>query len=301
MNQKLVLRGLAAAWAVAILVVLPLIPAGADEPFQQGWWSATNTGTAPAQAPPDVPSDGLLVQGGAHGPSAFAAVIYPVSDGATVGKLTLTVSRPSATTPSAALEVCPLASTSIVPDQGGPMSEAPTYDCKTKVTAGPDKSGSTYSFQVAGLVAQGALAVAIVPPSPTTRVVFSKPGASSLTVSAPPAASSSADDFSSPAPADTSQLAPAPAGGGGGGLSGQPAVASAPSVPAQTQTQPTPQVAPSPTSSAPASTGEFAAASTKNNPTNAPATLGVLAGLALTAGLWAYAGRDKTHSTPAET
>src|SRR5439155_26590578 len=119
-------------------------------------------------------------------------------DGSTVGQLTLTVARPSATTPGAKLELCPLTTPTIVPDQGGPMSEAPGYSCNTKVTASPDKSGNTYAFSAGSLAAQGVLAVAILPTDPTTRVVFSQPGPSSLAVTAP--ASAPLADTSTPPP-----------------------------------------------------------------------------------------------------
>jgi hypothetical protein len=211
--------------------------------------------------------------------------------------LTLAVSRPSATTPSAALQVCPLDSASITPEQGGPMSEAPTYNCTTKVTASPDKSGNTYSFDVASLVTQGALAIAVLPPDPTTRVVFSKPGPSSLTVTQqvaqpppPPPLNSAPVPTSNPAP-----LAPA----GGASLAAAPPVQSGPSLPAPATTPPQPQVAPNPTATTTQGTGGFAAASTGSGPGKAsPAAVGLaLGGVAAAAALWAYAGRNKEGSS----
>src|SRR3954451_17374088 len=175
-HKALVRAGLVGMATTAMAAGM-MASASADEPVQQGWWTATNPGglpTVPAPLPPDVPADGLLVQGGPNGPTAFAAVVYSFDAGATVGQLTLTVARPSATTPAAALQVCPLGSPDILGEQGGPMSDAPTYSCTNKATAQPDDSGDNYKFTVTSLVGQGSLAVAILPVDPTTRVVLSK-------------------------------------------------------------------------------------------------------------------------------
>ena len=169
--------------------------ARADVPSEQGWWTSANPGgvggvAAPASppAPPDVPQNGLLVQGGPTstsgaadtGAAAFAALIYQLPDGATVGPLTLSVAASSATTPTTTLELCALTTQQFRAEQGGPMSDAPAFDCTKNVTAA--QSSSSYQFNVASLVSNGALAVAILPTSPTDRVVLSQPGDQSLTV-----------------------------------------------------------------------------------------------------------------------
>src|SRR5437763_4417601 len=133
--MKLVRRGLAVTTTAMLLTCVTATTAHADEPLQQGWWTVANTGVAPAPAPPDVPSDGLLVQGGTQGPSAFAALVYSFSPGSTVGPLTLTIAPNSATSPGAKLEVCPLANGTINADQGGPMKDAPHYNCASKALA----------------------------------------------------------------------------------------------------------------------------------------------------------------------
>src|SRR5947209_941060 len=58
-------------------LVLPYA-GGADEPTRQGWWWQGNQGGASAPAPPDVPADGLYVQGGTSNdqPFAYAAVLF---------------------------------------------------------------------------------------------------------------------------------------------------------------------------------------------------------------------------------
>lgn len=297
--RTLVRAGLVSVAATAMAAGM-MANASADEPLQQGWWTASNPGglpAAPAPLPPDVPADGLLVQGGPSAPTAFAAVVYSFDNGATVGQLTLTVARPSATTPAAALQVCPLNSPDILGEQGGPMSDAPTYDCSNKATAQPDASGDNYKFTVTNLVAQGSLAVAILAVDPTTRVVLTKPGTSSLEVTAPASsAPSSSDDFSTTTePPATQNAVPAPAPAPNTAALSAPS-ASGPSAPAATGAAPAPEVAPSPTPTPTTSTGNFAAASATSNKNSTPWTLGLLGGLLAAATLWGFAGRDKDSS-----
>lgn len=161
------------------LVLLAVAPgARAAAPDEHGWW------TSFAGPNPDVPSDGMLIQGGASAtsPSAFGAVVYSVPDGSTVGKLTLALAPSSASVPLSKLELCPLASTVFDAAQGGAMSKAPDFDCTKSVRASPSSSGNTYEFDVSSLVNGGALAVAILPTSPTDRVALAAPNGSSLAV-----------------------------------------------------------------------------------------------------------------------
>jgi hypothetical protein len=187
---------LAVAFLASVAMIVTGIPANADAPTQQGWWIAANPGglpTAPAQpAAPDVPADGLLIEGGPSqtSPTAYAAVIYDVPKGATVGSLTLTVAPNSGTTPATSIQVCPLKTPSIKAEQGGPIADAPAYATQGCVTAGPSADATTYTFNVADLVADGSLALAILPKTPTDRVVLSKPADNSLPVRAAPSTSS---------------------------------------------------------------------------------------------------------------
>src|SRR3954466_6816026 len=113
-------RTLLAAFALvtftaAIAVVLPPRAAHADAPLLQGWWTATNPDTGPLGPPPvpvpapGVPPFGLLAQGGASKPLAYAALSYDLGTDVTASKLTLTIAPNSGTTPAAELELCPLA------------------------------------------------------------------------------------------------------------------------------------------------------------------------------------------------
>ena len=206
--------------AVAITVGLSSLPASAEAAATQGWWTVTNPGAdgsgAPvsvAPSPPDVPSDGMLIQGGQSdsSPSALAAVLYQLPAGATAGRLTLAVAGNSGTTPGATLQVCPLSKPVIAPEQGGPMAHAPAYDCTRHATATVSDSGA-FEFTVGSLAQSGTLAVAIVPGTVTDRVVLAKPGADSLSVqqaSAGAAATSPpAAQGASPTPASAPAAAP---------------------------------------------------------------------------------------------
>jgi hypothetical protein len=165
---------------LALVLFAPAAPAAS--PDAHGWW------TSFAGPNPDVPSDGMLVQGGASttSPSAFGAVVYSVPERSTVGKLTLAVAPGSASVPLTKLELCPLVSPAFESSQGGAMSGAPKFDCAKNVTAQPTSSGNTYEFDVSSLVNDGALAVAILPTSPMDRVALAAPDANSLAITTPP-------------------------------------------------------------------------------------------------------------------
>jgi hypothetical protein len=167
-------------------------PAHAEVPAQQGWWTQGNPGLAsqtglpvPASpAPTDVPSNGLLIEGGssAASPIAYAALAYQLPATATVGVLTLTVAPQSATVPNSTLRICPLTNPAFNAERGGPMTDAPAYDCTHSSTAHASASGSSFQFNVSTLASNGILAVALLPTAPTDRVVFNQAGADSLTV-----------------------------------------------------------------------------------------------------------------------
>jgi len=275
--------------AVAILTMgLTAGPAGAAAPRDQGWWTVTN----PMPAPPDVPARGLLIQGGGGGaPTAFAAVLYDVDPGTTVGKLTLAVAPNSMTTPSATLQVCPLLQPIVHSEQGGPMSDAPAYDCSRKVTAAPAANGN-YEFDASGLGTDRLVAVAILPNGPVDRVVLNPPDDNSLAVQqAPVAAEAPAADTATAG--GLSDVAPAPAP--------EPSAAS-PLV----EGLPTPQSgtsgasasgSPVATPAPPASTGSGAGGfvpAVSAVPARATPLLVLLlvAGSLVGAGLWLYAGRQ---------
>lgn len=216
--------GGALALTCVVAAGIPFGPAQAQAPDEQGWWTATTPSlpavgvTAPAAppAPPDVPAEGLLVEGGpaATSPLAYAAVLYELSSGETATTLTLDVAPQSATTPNATLEICPLTHASFQSEQGGPMSDAPAYSCAKNVTAQPSASGNSYKFAVSRIAQGGSLAIAVLPTSPTDRVVLSEPDSSSLTVQGGSEATNGNGTSLVPAsiPSGTVPAGPAPAG-----------------------------------------------------------------------------------------
>lgn len=299
--------------------------ARADAPSSQGWWTSANPGSvgglgppAATPAPPDVPSNGLLIQGGPTssagvgnaGAVAYAALAYDVPPGATVGKLTLAVAANSATTPSTTLELCPLTIQSFQSEEGGPMSDAPSYNCTNNVTAAA--ASNSYQFNASSLVSSGALVVAILPTSPADRVVLSQPDAQSLavqattdtTVASPVGTGSSSGNFGSTAgtdtgasagaasppvnlPSDTSGVTSFPTG------AAATPVASAPLSPALAQ----PKTTTNPSTSG-ANTALVSPAATSTGP---KPWVGVifLVVLLVAAALWMGAGRSTSSEQPA--
>lgn len=176
--------------ATGVLLALT-VPAAAAEPGRlQGWWTTSNVGGAiPASATgADVPPDGLLVQGGVSDgtPTAIAALAVPLPSGADVQAVVVHVAATSATVPGSVIKACPLRSPRFASAQGGPIADAPAYDCTHSAVAPVGADGTTFSFSVAGLVADGVVAVALVPGSSTTRVVLAKPGDDVLGIATPP-------------------------------------------------------------------------------------------------------------------
>lgn len=177
--------------------------ARAAAPDLQGWWTADVPGAGlPLPTPPDVPADGLLVQGGgAASPTAYAALVYQLGTSTLAGgRLTLTVSAGSASVPGSQLQLCPLTTTLFIPAQGGAEADAPAYSCRAPVTGIASQDGHKYTFAVGDLVVDGVLAVAVVPTAPTDRVVFAHPGSDALpTATAEPTAGPSPTAPSGPA------------------------------------------------------------------------------------------------------
>jgi hypothetical protein len=206
--------------AMALALAQPVATASPSgvTPAQQGWWTVANPGNPlpSVPAPPDVPAGDLLVEGGssASQPVAVSALVYFLPPDSSAQSLVFKVAGASLSTPGAPIELCPLTSASIVPEQGGPMADAPTYDCQHAVSAKP--AATTYKVDVSTLASGGALAVAVLTTSPAARVVLAKPFLLQVApdVSVPPATLPSLP-ASSPSNPTTpvSTALPAPASG----------------------------------------------------------------------------------------
>lgn len=288
-----------ASSAVVVLAATSALVGGgaasarADTPVDRGWWTVANPGApapVPAVTPPDVPAGGLLVQGGATDPAAFAGLVYEPAEGATPQQLVLKVVSPSATTPGAVLKVCPLTSPSLNAEQGGPIADAPAFDCTRSVTAAPDDDGTGYTFNLRAVASAGAFGLAVLPTAPTDRVVFAEPAADSLVTGTPTAAFSPAPFPTEPATTPEVPSAQPPALG----AAQLPTVTSslAPQAPTvadnATDSQVQASVIP---------TVDVAATSRDHH---RAVGAGLLAALALAAGLWTVAGgrRDQDLLDP---
>ena len=195
----------------------------AAAPSTQAWWNAANQGIAPP-APPDVPADGLLIQGGgtrppaADAPSlagtpagtqAVSALTFVLADGESPQRLTLRIVGDP--TLSTTVSACPLTG-SYEPVQNGPFAAVPSYDCTAAIPATVDAAAATLVFAdgLDRITTSGVLAVVLVP-GDLDRVVIAKPGPDALTVrpgfEAPPFASSppSLSAGESPSPSATGE------------------------------------------------------------------------------------------------
>lgn len=210
--------------------------AQADAPVRQGWWSFTGS----MLTAPDVPADGLVVQGAADNPDAVAALVYPVPEDVLAATLTLQVAPQSGTVPGSIIKACPLTNLTFVPAQGGALADAPAWSCEDSVAGTSDTDSASYVFSVGPLIRSGHLGVALVGSSVGDRVVFAHPGGSSLTTVA-----------SEPAPVVPAPSSVAPSQGPAPGVSPplrslDPPLLPAPALTPPTVTGPAPQLGPLP-------------------------------------------------------
>lgn len=152
--------------------------AAADAPAAYGWWASPLAGAL------DVPEGGLLVAGSQDSPTSYAAVDVEATAGARVA-ITLRVAPSSATLPTSAVQACPLTTPSFEPADGGDLGDAPPYDCVAAVPGVAAPDGTTVAFDLGVATREGGIAVAIVPATGVTRMVFDRPGDDSVQLTAP--------------------------------------------------------------------------------------------------------------------
>jgi hypothetical protein len=162
-------------WGVGVVLVAAVLlagpAAGAETPGKQGWWTATGALGLPAGvAGPDVPENGLLIEGGPSGPRSYAAISASLP---TDSALLLDVAANSITTADVPLQLCPLTSPSFTPEQGGSLDDAPEYDCDRGTELSP--SAGRYRLDVATFAPDGLVAFAVLPVNATDRVVLAEP------------------------------------------------------------------------------------------------------------------------------
>jgi hypothetical protein len=277
---------------VALAAIWLTAPAAAAPPTLQGWWKARvivagldlSALLAPSTA--DVPADGLLVAGGttSNVPSAYAAVAYDLGGGALAGPLRLLPHPTAASVPGSGAMACPLDNPTFQPSQGGFTDTAPRYDCLGAVVATVDDKGA-YIFDVTTLQREGTVAVAILPTTATSRIVFAVPAADSLPVGAAPLPTAPPSIGDPVAPIVDTPTFPT------GGIVGSPPAARTPAVAAPA----TPAAAPLSAPSAPV-VNAIQAASSEGSASRA---FFMLALAALAGGGWIFAGRDRRRAAAA--
>lgn len=196
--------------ASLVLLAAGAGPSLADTPFRVGWWTVANPGLPPLIAGVEfpinnVPDGGFEVAGNAESPTSVAALLYDVPEGATVGPLVITVAEGIPAAPATTLQACPVRG-EFKTDDGGPMADAPEWDCTDPSPGTVDAAGQSFSFDVARFVADEQLSVAIVP-AVSAQATFAPPGDDSLVVR-------EADVAPAPTPTTPSGVGAVPDSGG---------------------------------------------------------------------------------------
>jgi hypothetical protein len=212
--------------AAAATVVSAQSPARAVQGLESGYWWQGQPDGAPFPPPPNVPANGLWVSGTEASPVAIAALRFQL--GAAEATPALTAKVNSAFPPAqlaAAINAgqivvmaCP-ATPGWKPAQAGAWSARVKYNCAGAVHGTPNADGTAISFDLAGVVSEGTVDVALVPgtggaalpsnpipgapatPQPSGFDVTLQPVTADQVHTGPGAASTS-DLAASPAPAD---------------------------------------------------------------------------------------------------
>jgi hypothetical protein len=175
--------------------LLPAIPASAEAPAAQGWWSALNLAGLPAlPAPPDVTDGDLLVQGGdlvdelplalrdpnrQPAPLAVTALRFVVDPASTVTSLDLVVKGPAVANDVRAFS----AAEAWKPASNGPAAEAPDVGLADVSQGLLSGDGKTLSFpDISRLVRPGGVLDVVLIAGIADRVVIAKPTAAALSV-----------------------------------------------------------------------------------------------------------------------
>ncbi|MBV8160491.1 MAG: hypothetical protein JO265_06170 [Acidimicrobiia bacterium] len=159
-----------AAVVAAGAIVSSRVPAHALEGLQSGYWWQGQPNGAPLPPPPNVPPNGLWISGNQAQPLAIAALRFQLDPDEAAPTL---VARVNSETPPAQVSAAANADQVVVmacpttggwqPAQAGAWNVRPHYDCAGAVDGTPSADGTTISFDLSGLVADGKVDVALVP------------------------------------------------------------------------------------------------------------------------------------------
>lgn len=174
-------------------VLLPLAePAAAEAPTVQAWWNAAHQGVQPP-APPDVPPDGLFVQGAAARPlfpesptaagtpvgaQAVAGLTFVLPQGAVIESLVLPI---VGDLPASTSVLACVATERFQPVQNGPVAQTPQHDCEVSVepSIDPEAGALVFAGDLTDLVRGTSLSFVMLPGF-LDRIVLAKPGPGSL-------------------------------------------------------------------------------------------------------------------------
>jgi hypothetical protein len=182
---------LVAFGCVALGVGLTADPVHAQAPDQTGWWFEAQTKTLPlpVPSPPNVPADGMFVQQGPNGPTAFGAIRARVPSAASVS-LTLAAAQGSTTSLGAPLQACATTAPWQPPAAApGYWEDAPKYAAPCTLGAISSDGKFVAFFFGAEFLKAGVLDVAIAPKDGSTpfAIAFDKPAADSIAAKVAPA------------------------------------------------------------------------------------------------------------------
>ncbi len=147
-----------------------------------GWWTSLPAAAVPV-AGADVPTHGLLIQGGASAaaPTAYAAVRFEslsmdqAALQSRVRNITLTLSGGPSLASATSVQLCPLTK-AFSATYGGGSQSGPSWDCTHWALATPTPDGQHLRATVTGL----GLAFAVLPTSATERIVVAPVDGSTL-------------------------------------------------------------------------------------------------------------------------
>lgn len=200
-----------AASATVLWLALGATAIAAGAPPSTGWWTTANVPVRAAVAPmaTDVPEGGLLLQAGPDGPSAYGAVEFELAGGEVPVLLRLRTADGSGTSPGSGVVACALTEP-FEPADGGPMSDAPGYDCGSSVRARAIDDGVSFELDLASFAGGPVLALALLPEGRADRVVLAAPGDDVLEVRADPTTADAAAFGADPASSAPSAVPAAP-------------------------------------------------------------------------------------------
>lgn len=276
--------GAAAAGTMAVLGLVAPAEAAVTS-IKAGWWTSS-----PFGPDADVPPDGMSIQAALDpaDPVSYGAVEITIQPGDAITTLELVQAPSSVSTAGATLAVCPLTS-AFAPAQGGDPDDAPSYDCTTNATSAA--ADGSFTFDLAAFPPATAIALAVVPTDPGTRVVVTNPTAGNVALAPAPPQTTTTTSTTSTTTTTTTTAPPAAGPPGPPATAAPPATASVSIVPGTPSTTVAEVAAPLPQTAPPL------LLNTVKEEGSVASRIGFASLVCLIIGLWLYAGRPKQSRT----